>query len=103
MSNERKYAKDSVVGIVGKPSQLVGGVGLLWLLISILSDAAYGRYVAAIVVIALVALLAQAGLRQVTIQRVGELATDEEQQILMHAGAVVAWVGIASTVITRVI
>jgi hypothetical protein len=54
-------------------------------------------------VIALVALLAQAGLRQATIQRVGELATDEEQQILTHAGAVVAWVGIASTVITRVI
>lgn len=100
MSKETKYAKDSVVGIIGKVSQLVGGYGSLWLLTSILSDAAYGGYVAALAVIALVALLAQAGLRQAIIQRVGELATDEEQQILTYVGAAVAWVGIASIVIT---
>jgi O-antigen/teichoic acid export membrane protein len=86
MSKETKYAKDSVVGIIGKVSQLVGGYGSLWLLTSILSDAAYGGYVAALAVIALVALLAQAGLKQATIQRVGELATDKEQQILTYVG-----------------
>jgi len=100
MSKESKYAKDSVVGIVGKATQLVGGYGSLWLLTSILSEGAYGGYVAALAVIALVALFAQAGLKQATIQRVGELSVNEEQAVPEYAGAAIAWVGIGSLVIT---
>lgn len=81
---------------------MVGGYGSLWLLTSILSDAAYGGYVAALAVIALVALLAQAGLKQATIQRVGELATDEGERIPEYTGAAIAWVSIASLAITIV-
>lgn len=100
MSKESKYAKDSVIGIVGKASQLVGGYGSLWLLTSILSETAYGGYVAALAVIALLALLAQAGLKQATIQRVGELSTDEEQYIPTYVGAAITWVVIASVGVT---
>ena len=100
MSKESKYAKDSVVGAAGKVSQLIGGYGSLWLLTSILSDVAYGGYVAALAAIALIALLAQAGLKQATIQRVGELAVDEEQAIPEYAGTAIAWVGIGSLGVT---
>lgn len=100
MSKESKYAKDSIIGVAGKVSQLVGGYGSLWLLTSILSDVAYGGYVAALAAIALIALLAQAGLKQATIQRVGELAVDENQAIPEYAGAAIAWVGIGSLGVT---
>lgn len=103
MSKQSKYARDSVVGFVAKASQLVGGYGSLWLLTSILSEVAYGGYVAAFAVIALIALLAQAGLKQATIQRVGELSADEEQLIPEYAGAAIAWVGIASLAVTAAI
>jgi len=101
-ADSSKYASDMVVGIVGKAIGLVGGYGTLWLLTDILSQEGYGGYTGAFAVISLLALFAQMGLRQATIQRVSELSVEDEAAVPRHAGAAVSYVAIASLVITSV-
>lgn len=96
MSAVNKYFRDSLVGIAGKATKLVGGYGSLWLLTQILTESGYGNYVTGFAIATLVALFAQAGLRQATIQRVSELSVNEPREdVYEYAGAAIFWVSLA--------
>jgi O-antigen/teichoic acid export membrane protein len=102
MSKESKYTKNSIIGLVGKVSKLIGGYGTLWILTDILSDELYGGYVAALAVISLLTLLTQVGLKQATVQRISELSVENKEAVSQHAGAAITLVATAAIVISTV-
>jgi O-antigen/teichoic acid export membrane protein len=104
MSNSSpSYGGDAVAGVAGKIAGIIGGYATLWLLTDMLTSAGYGGYVAALAAVSLFSLVAQAGLRQATIQRVGELVVADNAEAYRYAGAAVTWVAILSVVVTIII
>lgn len=98
-----EYLKDSIVGAIGKGSQLLGGYLSLFFLTSILSKEGYGGYVTGFTIASIAVIVAQMGFRQAVIQRVSTLAQSNSSDIKSYSTKISIIIAIFSTIIAGLV